>query len=83
MSGRSTYILFIIGILPIIMVVGNSLFIPLLPQMQLDMGLTTVQGGWLLTGFSIPAALLVPVGGIVSDRIGRRKLHLWLYRYLC
>ena len=76
MSGRSTYILFIIGILPIIMVVGNSLFIPLLPQMQLDMGLTTVQGGWLLTGFSIPAALLVPVGGIVSDRIGRRKVAL-------
>jgi ACDE family multidrug resistance protein len=76
MKTQPTYILFFIGLLPIIMVIGNSMFIPLLPQMQLDMGLTTIEGGWLLTSFSVPAALLVPLGGIISDRYGRKKVAL-------
>ncbi|MFC0473512.1 MFS transporter [Halalkalibacter kiskunsagensis] len=75
-DNRPTYLLFFIGLLPFIMVIGNSMFIPMLPQMQTDMGLTTVEGGWLLTSFSIPAALLVPFGGILSDRYGRKKIAL-------
>lgn len=76
MKLRSSYTLFYIGLLPVIMVIGNSMFIPLLPQIQLDMGLTTIESGWLLTSFSIPAALLVPVGGYLSDRYGRKKVAL-------
>lgn len=75
-EARPSYLLFFIGLLPFIMVVGNSMFIPLLPQMQAELGLTTVEGGWLLTSFSIPAALLVPFGGILSDRYGRKKVAL-------
>ncbi|MCL7747206.1 MFS transporter [Halalkalibacter alkaliphilus] len=75
-DARPSYILFFIGLLPFIMAIGNSMFIPLLPVMQLDMGLTTVEGGWLLTSFSIPAALLVPLGGILSDRYGRKRIAL-------
>ncbi|WP_332691017.1 MFS transporter [Halalkalibacter lacteus] len=75
-NARPTYLLYFIGLLPFIMVIGNSMFIPLLPQMQVDMGLTTTEGGWLLTSFSIPAALLVPFGGILSDRYGRKKITL-------
>ncbi|KHF41847.1 MFS transporter [Halalkalibacter okhensis] len=75
-GARSTYILFFVGLLPFIMAIGNSMFIPLLPQMQVDMGLTSVEGGWLLTSFSIPASLLVPLGGIFSDRYGRKRIAL-------
>ncbi|MDT8861746.1 MFS transporter [Alkalihalobacillus sp. MEB130] len=75
-DARPSYILFFIGLLPLIMVIGNSMFIPLLPQMQADLGITTVESGWLLTSFSIPAALLVPVGGFLSDRFGRKKVAL-------
>jgi len=76
MTLRPTYILFFIGLLPVIMVIGNSMFIPLLPQMQLDLRLSTVESGWLLTSFSIPAALFVPLGGVLSDRYGRKKVAL-------
>ncbi|GAE24747.1 multidrug resistance protein [Halalkalibacter wakoensis JCM 9140] len=73
---QPSYVLFFIGLLPFIMVVGNSMFILLVPQMQSDLGLTTVEGGLLLTSFSIPAALLVPIGGVVSDRYGRKQVAL-------
>ena len=75
-SARPFYMLFFIGLLPFIMVIGNSMFIPLLPQMQVDLGLSTIEGGWLLTSFSIPAALFVPLGGILSDRYGRKTVAL-------
>src|SRR5690625_1187585 len=76
MRKQPIYLIFIIGLLPFIMVIGNSMFIPLIPKMQIDLGLTTVQSGWLLTGFTIPAALLVPLSGILSDRYGRKRIAL-------
>ncbi|WP_227934967.1 MFS transporter [Alkalihalobacillus deserti] len=76
MTLRPSYMLSFIGLLPVIMVLGNSMFIPLLPQIQMDMGLSTIESGWLLTSFSIPAAFLVPVGGFLSDRYGRKKIAL-------
>lgn len=73
---RPFYMLFFIGMIPLIMAIGNSMFIPLLPQMQYDLMLTTVESGWLLTSFSIPAALFVPIGGFLSDRFGRKRVAL-------
>ncbi|MCM3761464.1 MFS transporter [Alkalihalobacillus oceani] len=70
------YLIVFIGLLPFIMVIGNSMFIPLLPMMQSDLMITTFQGGMLLTSFSIPAALFVPLGGVLSDRYGRKRVAL-------
>ncbi|TWI57786.1 MFS transporter [Halalkalibacter nanhaiisediminis] len=75
-GARLPYLLFFIGLLPFIMVIGNSMFIPLLPHMQAELGLTMIEGGWILTSFSIPAAVLVPFGGILSDRYGRKKVAM-------
>ncbi len=58
------------------MVMGNSLFIPLIPHIQATFQLTTVESGWVLTSFSIPAALFVLVGGIISDRFGRKTIAI-------
>ncbi|NEU30722.1 MFS transporter [bacterium LRH843] len=70
------YIVYFIGLLPFIMVVGNSMYIPLLPKLQLELGLTMAESGWILTSFSIPAAILVPFSGIASDRYGRKRVAL-------
>ncbi|MCM3712871.1 MFS transporter [Alkalihalobacillus oceani] len=73
---QPVYLIVFIGLLPFIMVIGNSMFIPLLPMMQTDLMITTFQGGMLLTSFSIPAALFVPLGGVLSDRYGRKQVAL-------
>ncbi|MCK0471530.1 MFS transporter [Halalkalibacter sp. APA_J-10(15)] len=66
--------IFFIGLLPFIMVMGNSLFIPLVPSIQKTFQLTTVESGWFLTSFSVPAAFFVLIGGIVSDHFGRKRI---------
>ncbi len=65
-----------LGLLPLIMVLGNSTLIPLLPNIQQSLGLNELQTGFILSAFTIPAAILIPIAGILSDRYGRKKLIL-------
>ncbi|WP_096201274.1 MFS transporter [Bacillus sp. FJAT-45350] len=65
-----------LGLLPLLMVLGNSMLIPILPNIQTEMGLNTIEGGMILTVFAIPAALIIPFVGILADRIGRRIIVL-------
>ncbi|WP_368504767.1 MFS transporter [Alkalihalophilus sp. As8PL] len=73
-SARPSILLLVVGLLPIVMVLGNSMFIPILPFMQVELGITTAQAGLILTIFSIPSALFIPVSGVLSDAYGRRKV---------
>lgn len=73
-NARPVLILTIIGLLPIVMVLGNSMFIPVLPFMQAELGISTAQAGLILTIFSVPSALFIPVSGLLSDRYGRRNI---------
>lgn len=59
---------------PFIMVLGNSMLIPVLPQIKETLRLTQLQTGLLITAFSVPAGLVIAVIGILSDRIGRRTV---------
>ncbi|WP_216830022.1 MFS transporter [Alkalihalobacterium elongatum] len=72
----TTIVIYIIGLLPFIMVVGNSMFIPIIPDIQHELQLTAIEGGLVLTVFSIPAALMIPIIGFISDRAGRKKVIL-------
>lgn len=56
------------------MVLGNSMLIPVLPQMKKAMNLTPFQVGLIVTFFSIPAGLLIPWAGFLSDRYGRKPI---------
>ncbi|PYZ98647.1 MFS transporter [Alteribacter lacisalsi] len=77
MTTRERIIVFMLGLLPFLMVIGNSMFIPLLPTMEVDLAITSFQSGMILTVFSVPAALAIPFAGIISDRIGRKKVVVW------
>ncbi len=66
--------LMVLSTVPFIMVLGNSMLIPVLPKMMKVMHLTLFQVGLLITVFSIPAGIIIPFAGALSDRIGRRVI---------
>jgi ACDE family multidrug resistance protein len=62
-----------IASVPFIMVLGNSMLIPVLPQLQAALHLSELKVSMIITAFSIPG-LLIPLAGFLSDRIGRKKV---------
>jgi ACDE family multidrug resistance protein len=64
----------ILCLVPFIMVLGNSMLIPVLPKIQKELHVGLVQVGLLITVFSIPAGIIIPFAGMLSDRIGRKKI---------
>jgi ACDE family multidrug resistance protein len=76
MKNNHSQVIFFIGLLPFVMVLGNSMLIPLLPEIERDLELTNVETGLVLSMFSIPAAIVIPLIGFLSDRFGRKKLIL-------
>ncbi|MGR3765043.1 MFS transporter [Rossellomorea sp. NS-SX7] len=71
----------IIGLLPILMVLGNSMLIPILPSIEKGLQIDERWSGWILSSFTIPAAVCIPFIGFLSDRFGRNRLikySLWI-----
>ena len=64
--------IWILATVPFIMVLGNSMLIPVLPAIQKTLKLNLFQVGLLITAFSVPAGLTIPFAGILSDQIGRK-----------
>jgi len=58
---------------PFIMVLGNSMLIPVLPQLQEALKLNEFKSSMVITAFSVPG-LLIPLAGFLSDRFGRKKV---------
>jgi len=59
---------------PFIMVLGNSMLIPVLQDIKTSLSLSTVQVSLIITLFSLPAGLIIPVAGFLSDRFGRKPV---------
>lgn len=66
--------IFLLCLVPFIMVLGNSMLIPVLPKIKKAVGINQFKVGLLITAFSVPAGIVIPVAGIVSDQIGRKKV---------
>lgn len=62
---------FLCGV-PFIMVLGNSMLIPILPQMKQALDISQFKVSLVITLFSVPAGLTIPFAGILSDRINRK-----------
>lgn len=74
MKGKTMLVLAALGAVPFIMVLGNSMLIPVLPQMQQKLGISNFQTSLVISLFSIPAGLTIPLAGFLSDRFGRKKV---------
>ncbi|HHT27782.1 MAG TPA: MFS transporter [Firmicutes bacterium] len=64
----------ILAAVPFIMVLGNSMLIPIFPQIKQALDLTPFQVGLIITLFSLPAGLLIPFAGAFSDHVGRKTI---------
>ncbi|WP_418792473.1 MFS transporter [Phosphitispora sp. TUW77] len=74
MNAKTITILTSLAAVPFIMVLGNSMLIPVLPEMQKQLGITHFQTSLVISMFSIPAGLTIPFAGFFSDRLGRKKI---------
>ncbi|NLT94754.1 MAG: MFS transporter [Clostridia bacterium] len=54
------------------MVLGNSMLIPVLPQMKSALNISQFKVSLVITLFSVPAGLVIPLAGFLSDRINRK-----------
>jgi MFS family permease len=53
---------------------GGSVISPALPAIQEALGVETSSIGLLMTAFSLPGIISIPIAGIMADRYGRRKI---------
>jgi MFS transporter, ACDE family, multidrug resistance protein len=63
-----------ISSIPLVMTLGNSMLIPVLPVMENKIGISPFQSSMIITIYSIVAILLIPLAGFLSDHIGRKKV---------
>lgn len=63
-----------IGSIPLILVLGNSMLIPILPQMKSELNVTQFQTSLIISVFSIAAAISIPILGYLSDRFSRKAV---------
>lgn len=59
---------------PLIMTLGNSMLIPILPVMEEKLDISKLQSSYIITVYSIVAILCIPIAGYLSDRFGRKKV---------
>lgn len=63
-----------IGSIPIILVLGNSMLIPILPKMKQELDISQFQVSLTITVFSVAAAVSIPILGYLSDRFSRKAV---------
>lgn len=61
---------------PLIMTLGNSMLIPVLPVMEEKIPISKVQSSYIITVYSVVAIFCIPIAGYLSDRFGRKKIMI-------
>jgi MFS transporter, ACDE family, multidrug resistance protein len=63
-----------IASIPLVLVLGNSMLVPILPDMKRELGISQFQSSLVITLFSVTAGLFIPVLGYLSDRFSRKAI---------
>ncbi|KEQ24464.1 MFS transporter [Paenibacillus tyrfis] len=74
MEAKKTWDLAAVSSIPLIMTLGNSMLIPILPALERTLHVTSLQISLLITVYSVVAIVLIPIAGYLSDRFGRKKI---------
>ncbi|XEC97591.1 MFS transporter [Paenibacillus tarimensis] len=59
-----------------VLVLGNSMLVPILPDMESKLGISGFQSSLVITLFSVTAGLFIPFAGYLSDRFSRKAIIL-------
>lgn len=65
-----------IATVPLVLVLGNSMLVPILPDMQERLGISQFQSSLVITLFSVTAGLVIPISGYLSDRFSRKAIMI-------
>ncbi|MFD1674432.1 MFS transporter [Alicyclobacillus fodiniaquatilis] len=60
--------------IPLIMTLGNSMLIPVLPQMEKLLHIGSLQVSMIITVYSVVAIFFIPIAGYLSDQYGRKVI---------
>lgn len=60
--------------IPLIMTLGNSMLIPILPLLEKELRVSPFQVSLVITVYAAVAIVLIPVAGYLSDRYGRKRV---------
>jgi MFS transporter, ACDE family, multidrug resistance protein len=74
MEDKKKWDLISLASIPLVMTLGNSMLIPVLPLIEKKLGITSFEVSMIITVYSIAAILLIPIAGYLSDRYGRKKV---------
>jgi MFS transporter, ACDE family, multidrug resistance protein len=72
MEAKKTWDLVAVSSIPLIMTLGNSMLIPILPSISRELKISSFQVSMIITVYSVIAILLIPIAGFLSDRFGRK-----------
>lgn len=67
-------LLLALGSIPLMMTLGNSMLIPVLPEMARKLNVTSLRVSMLITVYAVAAIILIPIAGYLSDRFGRKAV---------
>lgn len=62
--------------IPFIMTLGNSMLLPVLPQISRKLAVSSFQVSMIITVYGVVAIVMIPVAGYLSDRFGRKAVIL-------
>ena len=58
----------------LVLVLGNSMLVPILPELKKALGISQFQTSLVITLFSLTAGIAIPIIGYLSDRFGRKAI---------
>ena len=74
MEKKENWALVSIASIPLVMTLGNSMLIPVLPAIERELNITSLQVSMIITVYSVVAIFLIPIAGYLSDRYGRKAI---------